>query len=154
MQKDMHYYGTYAMARAAGLEVKHAQIVAYAAQYTDDSTANDSEVHEDGGMFQAIATAHTGSQAINNAAADHTEQRKVWVPFHFFPGNVGETLSEKLACVKDSELAQEMVRNHIRHAVSVKNEYGVSADGCYGSRFMRTHFLIMGFQVLVQETIR
>ena len=129
MQEDMHYYGTYAMARAAGLEVKYAQIIAYTAQYVDDSTATDSEVHEDGGMFQTTATAHTNSEAIRNAAADHTEQRQVWVPFHFFPGNKGKTLSEKLACVKDSELAQEMVNNHIRHAVSVKNEYGLTLMG-------------------------
>ena len=129
MQEDMHYYGTYAMARAAGLAVKHAKIVAYAAQYVDDSTANDSEVHEDGGMFKAIATAHTNAEAIDNAASDHTEQRQVWVPFHFFPGNKGDTLSEKLACVKDSELAQEMVQNHIRHAVAVKNEYGLTLIG-------------------------
>ena len=129
MQLDMHYYGTYAMARAAGFPVKCAQVVAYAAQYVDDSTANDSEVHEDGGMFQATATAHTASEAIRNAAADHIEQRQVWVPFHFFPGNQGKTLSEKLACVKDSALAQEMVSNHIRHAVSVKNEYGLTLMG-------------------------
>lgn len=129
MQEDMHYYGTYAMARAAGLEVKHAKIVAYAAQYVDDSTATDSEVHKDGGMFQAVATAHTSSEAISNAAADHTEQRQVWVPFHFFPGDEGATLSEKLVCVKDSALAQEMVKNHIRHAVSVKNEYGLTLMG-------------------------
>lgn len=129
MQEDMHYYGTYAMARAAGLVVKDAKVVAYAAQYVDDSTANDSEVHEDGGMFQTIATAHTNSEAIANAAADHLEQRRVWVPFHFFPGNKGETLSKKLKCVKDSKLAQEMVSNHIRHAVSVKKEYGLALMG-------------------------
>ena len=45
MQQDMHYYGTYAMARAAGLAVKDAKILAYAAQYVDDATSNDSEVH-------------------------------------------------------------------------------------------------------------
>jgi hypothetical protein len=129
MQEDMHYYGTYAMARAAGLEVKDARIVAYAAQYVDDSTANDSEVHKDGGMFQTIATAHTSAEAIGNAAADHTEQRKVWVPFHFFPGNEGAKLSEKLACVKDSELAKEMVKNNIRHAVSEKCDYGLTLMG-------------------------
>ena len=129
MQEDMHYYGTYAMARAAGLEVKDAKVVAYAAQYVDDSTANDSEVHEDGGMFETTASAHTNSEVIKNAAADHTEQRSVWVPFHFFPGNEGDTFSEKLACSKDSGLAQEMVRNHIRHAVSVKNEYGLALMG-------------------------
>ncbi|MGV0036409.1 MAG: DUF6765 family protein [Candidatus Azotimanducaceae bacterium WSBS_2022_MAG_OTU7] len=129
MQEDMHYYGTYAMARAAGLEVKHAKVVAYSAQYVDDSTANDSEVHQDGGMFQTIATAHTNSEAVINSAIDHTEQRQVWIPFHFFPGNQGNTLSEKLACVKDSQLAQEMVKNHLRHAISVKNEYGLTLLG-------------------------
>lgn len=129
MQEDMHYYGTYALARAAGLEVKYAKIIAYAAQYVDDSTANDSEVHEDGGMFETTATAHTNIEAIANAAADHTEQRKVWVPFHFFPGGEGSTLSEKLKCVKDSELAQEMVKNHIRHSVSVKDECGLELMG-------------------------
>lgn len=129
MQEDMHYYGTYAMARAAGLKVKDAKIVAYASQYVDDSIVNDSEVHEDGGMFERTASAHTNSEVIKNAVADHTEQRRVWVPFHFFPGNEGNTLSEKLACTKDSALAQEMVKNHIRHAVSVKNEYGLTLMG-------------------------
>lgn len=129
MQEDMHYYGTYAMARAAGLEVENAQVIAYAAQYVDDSTANDSEQHEDGGMFEATATAHTNSEAIANAAADYAEQRKVWVPFHFFPGGEGDSLSEKLKCVKDSKLAQEMVKNHIRHAVAVKDECGLQLMG-------------------------
>lgn len=129
MQLDMHYYGTYAMARAAGLAVEHAKVVAYAAQYTDDSTLNESEPHDDGGMFETIATAHTGPEAILHAAVDHAEQRRVWIPFHFFPGGEGSTLSEKLSCVKDGKLAQEMVRNHIRHAVAVKNEYGLALMG-------------------------
>ncbi|MBL4774739.1 MAG: hypothetical protein JKY87_01590 [Mariprofundus sp.] len=129
MQEDMHYYGTYAMARAAGLPVKDAQVIAYTAQYVDDSTDNDDAVHDDGGMFQTIATAHTNTEAIANALADHLEQRHVWVPFHFFPGNEGDTLSDKLLCVKDSALAQEMVQNHIEHAVAVKHEYGLCLMG-------------------------
>ncbi|KAF3984289.1 MAG: hypothetical protein HFP81_02885 [Methylococcales symbiont of Hymedesmia sp. n. MRB-2018] len=129
MQEDMHYYGTYAMARAAGLKVEDAQVIAYAAQYVDDSTANDSEQHEDGGMFETTATAHTNAEAIKNAASNYAEQRKVWVPFHFFPGGEGESLSEKLKCVKDSSLAQTMVKNHIRHAVSVKDNYGLALMG-------------------------
>lgn len=166
MQKDMHYYGTYAMARAAGLEVKDAKVIAYAAQYVDDSTANDSEVHKDGGMFEAIATAHTGSEAIGNAIANQTEQRKVWVPFHFFPGNKGETLSEKLICQKDSPLVREMVQNHIRHAVAVKDEYGLTLMGIMAHVYADTfaHFGFSGissslnkvdassFEIDVQDT--
>lgn len=129
MQEDMHYYGTYAMARAAGLEVRDAKIVAYAAQYVDDATDRNSEVHKDGGMLEAIATSHTNSEAISTAVADHSDQRKVWIPFHFYPGNEGETLSDKLVCVKNGELVQEMVKSHIDHAVTVKDEYGLSLMG-------------------------
>jgi len=129
MQEDMHYYGTYAMARAAGLTAPQAGTVAMAAQYVDDSTANDSEIHSDGGMMRTVATAHTNSQAIGNAADNHVEQRQVWVPFHFFPGNQGGTLSERLQCAKDGLLAREMVQNHIRHAVAAKDEYGLQLMG-------------------------
>ncbi|VFM95920.1 MAG: hypothetical protein BECKG1743D_GA0114223_101332 [Candidatus Kentron sp. G] len=133
MQEDMHFYGTYAMARSAGIPADKAKIIAYAAQYVDDSTANDSDVHNDGGMFETVATAHTNKEAIGNAiayaVADHSEQRRVWVPFHFFPGNEGESLSERLLCRKDGALAQEMVRNHIEHAVKVKDEYGLALLG-------------------------
>ena len=101
MQEDMHYYGTYALARAAGLAVPNAATIAYAAQYVDDSTAIDSDAHEDGGMFVTTATAHTNTEAMHNAAADHIEQRKVWVPFHFFPGGEGATFSERLICRKE-----------------------------------------------------
>ncbi|WP_261843837.1 DUF6765 family protein [Aliamphritea ceti] len=129
MQEDMHYYGTYALARAAGLPVKQAQVIAYAAQYVDDSTDNDSEVHKDGGMFETVATAHTNAEAIGNAVADQTEQRKVWMPFHFFPGGEGETISEKLLCTKDGPLAQEMVANHLQHALKNQTEYALTLLG-------------------------
>ena len=58
MQLDMHYYGTYAMARASGLRVEDASIIAYAAQYVDDADNIDSKIHHDGGMIKTIATAH------------------------------------------------------------------------------------------------
>ena len=52
----MHYYGTYAIARIAGLKPKDAKIIAYSAQFVDDSTHTDSEVHPDGGMLYGVAT--------------------------------------------------------------------------------------------------
>ena len=86
-------------------------------------------MHEDGGMFQAIATAHTIPEAVDNAAVDHLEQRQVWVPFHFFPGGEGETLSEKLVCRCDSAMAQEMVANHVDFAVANLDQYGLALMG-------------------------
>lgn len=129
MQEDMHYYGTYAMARAAGINVEDANIIAYASQYVDDATTNKSKANNDGGMFETTATSHTNMQAIENALVAPEEQRKVWVPFHFLPGGEGDSLSKKLKCVKDSKLAQEMVKNHIRHAVLVKRENGLELMG-------------------------
>ena len=129
MQEDMHYYGTYAMARAAGLEVQAAKTVATAAQYVDDAKLEDDDEHNDGGMFQVVATSHTDSESIVDAKLHHLKQRSVWVPFHFFPGNEGTTLSEKLTCVKNGNLAQEMVANHIRHAILVKDEFGLALMG-------------------------
>ena len=36
MQYDMHYYGTYAMAAAAGIPKRDAESIATAAQFVDD----------------------------------------------------------------------------------------------------------------------
>jgi len=37
MQKDMHYFGVYALARAAGMKANATEIVATASQYVDDA---------------------------------------------------------------------------------------------------------------------
>ena len=125
MQIDMHYYGTYAIARAAGLKPKDAQVIAYSAQFVDDSTSIDSEIHTDGGMLYGVATAHHSLQAvgkylfhkirekIKHRKVGDVEQRRVWVPFHFYPGNEGNTFSKKLICRKNSPLVNEMFDNHI-----------------------------------------
>ena len=39
MQKDMHYYGTYAIVRATGFKPEYAQFIVYSAQFVDDSTS-------------------------------------------------------------------------------------------------------------------
>ena len=100
MQEDMHYYGTYALARCAGLPVEISRPLAYSAQFVDDSEQSDSETHEDGGMLYGIATAHDNVAVVKNQLIDHIAQRRVWVPFHFFPGNIGDTLQEKMVCRK------------------------------------------------------
>ncbi|WP_031481817.1 DUF6765 family protein [Maridesulfovibrio frigidus] len=109
MQKDMHYYGTYVMARAAGITQKRAQIIASAAQFVDDNATKKSVNFEDGGALHSRASAH---HAMNIKNLDRDDQRFIWVPFHFLPGNEGESFTEKLVCTKNSDLAKEMTRNH------------------------------------------
>ena len=110
MQRDMHYYGTYAMARAAGLAPNACQIIATAAEFVDDN--GDKEVIEfpDGGRLDFVPTAHHTTDIEN---IDRHDQRLVWVPFHFIPGNEGRSMSERLLCRKDSEIAREMIDHNL-----------------------------------------
>ena len=113
MQIDMHYYGTYAMARAAGLERETAQVIATSAQFVDDNIARDAVTFRDGSRIDTEATAH---HPIDLSNRDDRDQRRVWVPFHFLPGNVGETYTERLKCRMDSPVVQEMCEHHLIHA--------------------------------------
>ena len=74
MQKDVHFYVTYALARKAGLPAEGAEKLAWADQFTDDLTAPD---------LHGIQT----QSAIAGNWADRQVQLSVLVPFHFVPGS-------------------------------------------------------------------
>ncbi|MCA9685255.1 MAG: hypothetical protein KC457_23940 [Myxococcales bacterium] len=112
MQTDMHYYGTWAMARAAGLSHATATTIATAAQFVDDNAGDVNLEFEDGGRVETVATAHHTTDVKNVATGD---QRRVWVPFHFMPGNEGEDFTERLVCRKNSAI----VREAVDHALSL-----------------------------------
>ena len=111
MQVDMHYYGVYCIARAAGIEKDAAKTIAYASQYVDDSNIREITTHDNGSKAISVATAHHTTDIKN---IDHNDQRYIWVPFHFFPGGVGEAFTEKLICRKDSDMVNEMLNNHMK----------------------------------------
>jgi hypothetical protein len=141
MQTDMHYYGTLAMALAAGIPRKAAETIAYAAQFVDDSTGQDSKEHEDHGLLYAISTAHHPLQSFLDRLGAKIqegteEQRKIWVPFHFLPGGKGTTLSEKLLCVKNSDIAREMLDHNLE--IALKKPYGLELMGVTAHVYMDT----------------
>lgn len=111
MQVDMHYFGTYCMARAAGLSAEAAQIAASAAQYVDDNVDGDPIVLKDGARLLREPTAHHITNVPKNI--EPNDQRNVWLPFHFLPGNETEEddtdYTVRLRCRKDSEPARHMV---------------------------------------------
>ena len=108
MHKDIHYFGTYAMARAAGLKPDICQTIATAAQFVDDNDDDQSIIEfEDGGRFDICPTAHPMFHEDNTVFGN--DQRRVWLPFHFLPGNEGDGMSERLVCRKDSTIAKQMV---------------------------------------------
>lgn len=108
MKQDMHYYGTYCLARMAGLKPEAARVIAYAAQYVDDSTKLEIKNHLAGGKLVPEETAHHALQIKN---IGRTHQRYIWVPFHFLPGGQGDTFYEKVVCKKgtESRLAEKML---------------------------------------------
>ena len=122
MQVDMHYYATYALARAGGFTKEDSRIIATASQFVDDNagTWDDEEIlFNDGARLDVEPTAHhtwnwtnwTGWMRKHGLAAH--QQRRVWVPFHFLPGGEGETYLTRMVCRKDSEIAREMVEHHL-----------------------------------------
>ena len=148
MQSDMHFYGTYFLARAAGIPAEDAKTVAYAAQFVDDSTDTDTERHPDGGILVGTATVHTLKQVVKNAMIEQDEQRRVWVPFHFLPGGRGDSLEERLICVKDSEIANEMIGNHVSKAAD--SAFGLELLGLSAHVYMDT-FAHYGFSGIGSE---
>lgn len=113
MQIDAHYYGTYAIARAAGLHPTCAEMIATCAQFVDDNVARVSIELRDGARIDAEATAH---HALDTENLEDDDQRQVWVPFHFLPGNIGDSFTERLKCRKDSPIARELVDHHLERA--------------------------------------
>jgi hypothetical protein len=95
------------MARAAGLKKEAAGIIASAAQFVDDNADKESIEFKDGARLDSEASAH---HAVDKKNIDPEDQRKIWVPFHFLPGNEGDSFTERLICRKNSQIAREMLR--------------------------------------------
>jgi len=124
MQIDFHHAVTYVTARIAGFTHDEADIVAYSAQYVDDAVDDDHKndeskgvVHFDNGAsYKRIHSAHENYDSGNLHDDDN---RLVWLPFHFLPGNggindrelnQGQNFIQKLICLPDSPPAKDMVQ--------------------------------------------
>ena len=91
INRDFHYYGTYTAARLAGFDRDDATIIAHSAQYVDDSTRDRILDPEE------LSRLSTGTNiSFHGERSDHEpadiELRRVWVPFHFLPGNFSPPL--------------------------------------------------------------
>lgn len=115
MQIDGHHTMTYVAARLAGYGHKPASTIACSAQYVDDAT-NSGVIHfKNNAMYSRISSAH---KMLDYRNSDDLANHKVWVPFHFLPGNGGIPAGEnpdgyfirKLLCYPDSHVARDMLR--------------------------------------------
>lgn len=115
MQIDFHHAVTYVAARLAGFTHKDADVIAYAAQYVDDATHQGIVCFNNKAIYERTSSAH---KTIDPRNFDLLANQKVWMPFHFLPGNgtvdPGKnpkgTFIQKLVTLPGSPVAQEMVR--------------------------------------------
>ncbi len=98
MQKDMHFYGTYAVARIAGFSVKEARTVATAAEYVDEAVKEWGPAQL--GNLRYLLPVVSGHHWYDPDNADKMDQWKVWVPFHFLPGGADGHIDERLICLQ------------------------------------------------------
>jgi hypothetical protein len=115
MQIDFHHAVTYVATRLGGLSHEDASTVAHAAQYVDDATTDGPLTFTTGERYVRVTSAHKTFDIKDNA--DHANNRLVWVPFHFLPGNeappagcdAGEAFLRRMMCKPDSAVARAMI---------------------------------------------
>ncbi|NVL89576.1 MAG: hypothetical protein HWN69_01080 [Desulfobacterales bacterium] len=119
MEKDFHFYVTYALANKAGFSNDDSYIIAYSSQYVDDN--NESQyprkdgppqfpfgIKVDGGFFRPIMT-----QSMSVKSLVYEIQKFVYVPFHFLPGDNNQPINggyNKYATTPDSQNARKLLK--------------------------------------------
>jgi hypothetical protein len=114
MQIDFHHTVTYVLARLAGFEHQEAVIIAHSAQYVDDATNRGTIAFNNGNQYDHIASSHSVTDVLHNLS--NVEDYKVWVPFHFLPGNNGRPagqgkdvcINQRMLCQPDSFVAADL----------------------------------------------
>ncbi len=154
MQIDFHHAVTYACARLAGFPAEEAEVIAHSAQYVDDATAQGEVWFDNGMIFARIASAH---KLLDYKNTDELGNHRVWLPFHFLPGNNHEPplqaipaydegeFMRRCICRPNSKPAQEMM-----HAVVKRQDrpYAMHRLGIAAHVFMDTwaHQGFVGYQ--------
>ena len=106
MQRDFHFYTIYALCRCNGISPENSKRVAYASQHTDDAKYEHTLDFENGGRFQQVLSAH---KFLHPGVFGLEAQYRIYVPFHFLPGNTGARFQELMVCRQNSDIAQHMV---------------------------------------------
>jgi hypothetical protein len=155
MQIDFHHGVTYVIARLAGFELPEADIIAHSAQYVDDATESGEIWFANGMLYPRISSAHKMLDYRNSRKlANH----RVWLPFHFLPGNRGEPVPDapppftteddfilRCVCRPNSYPARELMRTVITRQ---DREYALYRLGIAAHVFVDTwaHQGFVGYQ--------
>jgi hypothetical protein len=105
MEKDFHFYITYALAETSGFTPEEAFTIAYSSQYVDDNNERQhpdkdgnptfpSAIRVNGGFFRPIMT-----QSMSVKSLVYEIQKYIYVPFHFIPGDSNQPIDGKISTV-------------------------------------------------------
>lgn len=114
MQIDFHHAVVYVIARLANFSHPQAEVIAYSSQYVDDATNSGTIKFKNGAMYSRISSAH---KTLDYRNFSELENHRVWMPFHFLPGNGGQpagqnpdgSFIQKIVCRPDSPVARQML---------------------------------------------
>ena len=106
MQEDFHFYTIYVLSRSAGFDESNARIVAYSSQHTDDAKHGHAIEFINGGRFSQTMTAH---RFLDLDSIKKDICYKIWMPFHFLPGNLGVDFYERMITRPNSPVARKMI---------------------------------------------
>ena len=104
MVKDFHYCAVAILARAAGYPKDDANTIAYASQYTDDSTES-APIKVGELFFDPVRTAYKGIESLSWGV-----QKKVFIPFHFLPNQPLRDPSDTFRTVPNSPFARDILK--------------------------------------------
>ncbi len=139
MQTDFHFYAVYALARAAGFKADDADVIAYSSEHTDDAKYDHALDFQNGGRFQQILTAH---QFLTPRALNRTTCYRIWVPFHFLPGNLGVDFYERMVTRPGGAIAQRLIDDLLASNI---RPYALHRLGillhCYADTWSHQNFL-------------
>jgi hypothetical protein len=154
MQKDFHHAVTYICARLAGFPAQQAEVISHSAQYVDDATAEGEVWFDNGMIFPRMASAH---KMLDYKNANELGNHRVWLPFHFLPGNNGEAASTDLPAYDEEEFMRRCIcrpnshpAREMMHAVISRQDrpYALYRLGIAAHVFMDTwaHQGFVGYQ--------
>lgn len=135
MQLDMHYWAVYALARATGIPLEIARIIAHASQYVDDAKHTEMIIIGD----KAIVPIMTAHKPIDFKILQTKDNLLVWPPFHFLPGNLETKIfMARMRCVANGPLIKPM----LAHALQYQNHNRPFSPHLVG---IATHVLLDSF---------
>jgi hypothetical protein len=139
MQTDFHFYAVYALARAAGFNPEDSHIVAYSSEHTDDAKYEHVLNFENGGRFQQVLTAH---RYLHHKVGAPETCYRIWLPFHFLPGNLGVDFYERMITRPGGPVAKRLIDDLLsaNHRPYFLHRLGILLH-CYADTWSHQNFL-------------